>query len=132
MRFKRVTFSWGSPLLGVHAGRNPASGQKFVHIAPIPFLGLDFELPPYGLNEEYKAMEEAEAAAREEAAASAVAPEWIEVLEDYQAKGWILLAMPPMMAESVVGRPANQQAALALVARIREMEQQLRELTPEV
>jgi hypothetical protein len=51
MRFKRVTFSWKSPLLGVHVGCNPASGQRFVHVAPFPFVGLDFELPPYGLNE---------------------------------------------------------------------------------
>lgn len=47
MRFKKVTFSLRSPLLGIHVGRNPASGQRFVHIAPVPFLGLDFELSPY-------------------------------------------------------------------------------------
>lgn len=51
MRFKKVTFSLCSPLLGVHVGTNPVSGQRFVHIAPLPFIGFDFELPPYDLNE---------------------------------------------------------------------------------
>lgn len=51
MRFKGFTFSLLSPLLGLHVGKNPASGQRFVHIALLPFVGLDFELPPYGLNE---------------------------------------------------------------------------------
>lgn len=51
MRFKRWTFSWKSPLLGFHIGENPVSGQRFVHIAPVPFVGLDFNLPPYDLND---------------------------------------------------------------------------------
>lgn len=54
MRFKRFTFSWGSPLIGVHYGRNPASEQRFLHVAPFPFFGIDFELAPYGLNEKFK------------------------------------------------------------------------------
>jgi hypothetical protein len=54
MRFKRFTFSWLSPLVGFHVGSNPASGQRFVHIAPVPFFGIDFEIAPYGLNEKYK------------------------------------------------------------------------------
>jgi hypothetical protein len=40
--FKRFTFSWLSPLLGFHAGRNPISGRRFLHVAPIPFIGIDF------------------------------------------------------------------------------------------
>jgi hypothetical protein len=51
MRFKRITFNLLSPLIGVHVGRNPVSGQRFMHVAPVPFVGLDFELPPYGLND---------------------------------------------------------------------------------
>jgi hypothetical protein len=51
MRFKRFTFSWLSPLLGFHVGTNPVSGQRFVHIAPFPFIGIDFNLPPYDLND---------------------------------------------------------------------------------
>jgi hypothetical protein len=47
IRFKRVTFSWLSPLIGVHVGRNPVSGQRFMHVAPLPFVGLDFEFWPY-------------------------------------------------------------------------------------
>lgn len=51
MRFKRVTANWRSPLIGIHFGKNPVSGQKFLHVAPVPFFGLDFELKPYGLND---------------------------------------------------------------------------------
>lgn len=29
--------------MGVHVGRNPVSGQGFVHIAPVPFFGVDLE-----------------------------------------------------------------------------------------
>lgn len=46
MRFKRFTFSLLSPLVGVHVGKNPVSGQRFAHIAPVPFLGLDLEFGP--------------------------------------------------------------------------------------
>lgn len=53
MRFKRFTFSLLSPLLGVHVGRNPISGQRFMHVAPLPFIGLDFEFAPY-TNDSYK------------------------------------------------------------------------------
>lgn len=53
MRFKRVTWNWW-PLLGVHVGKNPVSGQRFVHVAFI-FVGLDFNLPPYDLNDEARA-----------------------------------------------------------------------------
>lgn len=52
MKFKRVTFSLLSPLIGFHIGRNPVSGQRFVHIAPFPFFGIDFNLKPYGLNDD--------------------------------------------------------------------------------
>ena len=52
MRFKRFTFSLLSPILGIHVGKNPVSGQRFAHVAPVPFFGIDFELKPYGLNEE--------------------------------------------------------------------------------
>lgn len=52
MRFKKFTFSLLSPLIGIHYGRNPVSGQRFLHVAPIPFLGLDFEFKPYK-NDEY-------------------------------------------------------------------------------
>lgn len=48
MRFRKFTFSFASPLLGVHVGRNPANGQRFMHVAPLPFFGLDYELKPYG------------------------------------------------------------------------------------
>lgn len=47
MRFKRFTFSLLSPLLGLHYGKNPVSGQRFLHVAPIPFVGIDFEFKPY-------------------------------------------------------------------------------------
>ena len=47
MRFKRFTFSLLSPLLGIHVGKNPVSGQRFAHVAPVPFFGIDFELKPY-------------------------------------------------------------------------------------
>lgn len=52
MRFKRFTFNLLSPLVGFHVGKNPVSGQRFVHVAPFPFFGIDFNLPPYDLNEE--------------------------------------------------------------------------------
>jgi hypothetical protein len=55
MRFKRFTFSWKSPLLGFHVGKNPVSGQRFVHVAPFPFFGIDFNLPPYDLNDDVRA-----------------------------------------------------------------------------
>lgn len=51
MRFRRFTFSLLSPLLGFHYGRNPVSGQRFLHIAPVPFFGIDFEFKPY-INDE--------------------------------------------------------------------------------
>lgn len=51
MRFKRFTFSLLSPLIGFHVGKNPVSGQRFVHIAPFLFFGIDFNLPPYDLND---------------------------------------------------------------------------------
>lgn len=55
MRFKRFTFNLRSPLFGVHVGRNPVSGQGFVHVAFFPFFGIDLELKPYGINEEARA-----------------------------------------------------------------------------
>jgi hypothetical protein len=58
LRFKGFTFSWGSPLLGVHVGRNPVSGQGFVHVAYFPFCGLDFNFGPE-LNDEAREVVEA-------------------------------------------------------------------------
>lgn len=52
MRFKRVTFSLLSPLIGLHVGRNPVSGQRFAHLAVFPFIGIDFEFKPY-YNDKY-------------------------------------------------------------------------------
>lgn len=31
-------------MVGVHIGKNPVSGQRFMHIGLLPFIGLDFEL----------------------------------------------------------------------------------------
>lgn len=73
MRFKRFTFSLLSPLLGIHVGQNPVSGQRFVHVAPLPFVGIDFELPPYGLNEEEAVMREVR---RERPDATDVIKDW--------------------------------------------------------
>ena len=47
MRFNKFTFSFASPLLGVHAGANPVNGKRFVHVAPLPFFGIDFDRRPY-------------------------------------------------------------------------------------
>jgi len=68
MKFKRFTFSLLSPLVGFHVGRNPVSGQRFIHVAPFPFFGIDFNLPPYDLNEEARSKLATEEAAAEEAA----------------------------------------------------------------
>lgn len=45
MRFKKVTWNWLSVLVGFHYGRNPRSGERFLHIGLGPFLGLDFYWP---------------------------------------------------------------------------------------
>ncbi len=45
MRFKKFTFSWLSPLVGFHYGRNPVSNTRFLHVAPVPFFGVDFYWP---------------------------------------------------------------------------------------
>lgn len=47
MRFKRVTFNPLSIMIGFHYGRNPVSGQRFLHVGFFPMLGLDFEFAPY-------------------------------------------------------------------------------------
>lgn len=47
IRFKRATFSLLSPMIGLHIGKNPVSGQRFMHLAPVPFVGLDFEIGPH-------------------------------------------------------------------------------------
>lgn len=52
IRFKKWTFSLLSPLIGVHIGKNPVSGQRFMHVAFLPFCGADFEIAPFGLNEQ--------------------------------------------------------------------------------
>jgi hypothetical protein len=67
MRFKRVTFSLLSPLIGFHYGRNPVSGQRFLHVAPFPFFGLDFEFKPYISYREIKAADRALSPMYEEA-----------------------------------------------------------------
>lgn len=45
MRFKKFTFNPLSIMVGIHYGRNPVSGTRFLHVAPIPFFGLDFWWP---------------------------------------------------------------------------------------
>lgn len=55
MRFKRVKWNWGSLIWGVHYGRNPVSGQRFVCVAPCWFVTIDFELAPY-VNDAAKAV----------------------------------------------------------------------------
>lgn len=52
MRIKGFKFSLLSPMMGAHFGRNPVSGQRFGFIAPLPFVGVDLEFPPYGGNEQ--------------------------------------------------------------------------------
>jgi hypothetical protein len=48
-----MTFSLLSPMIGIHIGRNPISGQRFMHVAPLPFTGIDFEFAPY-VNDQHK------------------------------------------------------------------------------
>lgn len=45
MRFKKFTFNLLSFMIGFHYGRNPISGERFLHVAPIPFFGIDFYWP---------------------------------------------------------------------------------------
>jgi hypothetical protein len=45
MRFKKVTFNPLSIMVGVHYGRNPATGDRFLHMAFCPFVGFDFWWP---------------------------------------------------------------------------------------
>ena len=42
MKFKRVKFNPGSWALGVHYGRNPVNGQRFLCIMPLPMITIDF------------------------------------------------------------------------------------------
>jgi hypothetical protein len=42
MYFKRFTWNWLSIMIGFHYGRNPVDGKRFLHVAPIPFFGIDF------------------------------------------------------------------------------------------
>jgi hypothetical protein len=44
-RFKKVTWSWTSLIIGVHAGRNPATGARFAYVGLGYALGLDFYQP---------------------------------------------------------------------------------------
>lgn len=44
--FQKFTFSLLSPLLGVHVGKNPISGQRFMHVAYLPFCGIDYHIYP--------------------------------------------------------------------------------------
>lgn len=46
MRFKGVFWNWFSPMVGVHYGRNPVSHQRFLHVAPVPFLSLEWTERP--------------------------------------------------------------------------------------
>jgi hypothetical protein len=41
-RFKKVVWNWTSLIIGVHAGRNPATGARFAYIGLGYGLGLDF------------------------------------------------------------------------------------------
>jgi hypothetical protein len=43
--FRRFTFSLLSPLIGFHYGRNPIDKKRFLHVAPLPFFGIDFYWP---------------------------------------------------------------------------------------
>lgn len=45
MKFKKFTFNLLSIMIGFHYGRNPATGDRFLHVAPIPFFGIDFYWP---------------------------------------------------------------------------------------
>lgn len=45
IRFKKFTWNWTSFIIGVHAGRNPVSGKRFLYIGLGPFLGMDFHWP---------------------------------------------------------------------------------------
>lgn len=53
--------------------------------------------------------------------------ELIEILDGYEKSGWIVLALPPDFANSLLGRPATPIRALELSGRIREMERKLEE-----
>lgn len=45
MKFKKFTFNPLSIMIGIHYGRNPVSGTRFLHVAPVPFFGIDFWWP---------------------------------------------------------------------------------------
>jgi hypothetical protein len=45
MKFKKFTFNLLSVMIGFHYGRNPATGDRFLHVSPIPFFGIDFYWP---------------------------------------------------------------------------------------
>jgi len=42
MKYRGIHFKLCSPLIGVHLGRNPVSGERFLHIAPFPFISIEF------------------------------------------------------------------------------------------
>ena len=44
-RFKKVTWNWTSMCVGIHVGRNPATGARFAYIGLGYGLGLDFYKP---------------------------------------------------------------------------------------
>lgn len=50
MRFKKFTFNLLSIMIGFHYGRNPVSGDRFLHVAPVPFFGIDFYWPADSAN----------------------------------------------------------------------------------
>jgi hypothetical protein len=43
----------------------------------------------------------------------------LEQLEEYDRAGWVLVALPPDIAGTVVGEPATSRMALALSHRIK-------------
>lgn len=45
MKFKKYTFNLLSVMIGFHYGRNPVNNARFLHVAPVPFFGLDFYWP---------------------------------------------------------------------------------------
>lgn len=45
MRFRRASWNWGSLIVGIHYGRNPATGARFLYVGLGPFLGIDFYWP---------------------------------------------------------------------------------------
>ena len=45
--------------------------------------------------------------------------ELIETLADYERHGWVVVALPPGVAEMIVGKPATQARALEVMGALR-------------